>query len=264
MKITFIGCGNMASAVIGGLIKGKVFLPEDITATALTEETRQRAQRTFGIKTEADNYEAVKTAEVVVLGVKPQVLLPVLEEIRPALTAKQLIISLAAGRSLKVLTQGLGEDKKIVRVMPNTPALVGEGMAAWSGNSHVDAEDKKLVRAILKACGREEEVPEKLIDSACCVSGCGPAYVYMFIEALSDAAVAEGMPRSQAYRFAAQTLLGSAKLVLETGRHPGELKDMVTSPGGSTIAGLKKLEEEGFRGTVMDAISAASERSRCM
>lgn len=264
MKTAFIGCGNMASAIIGGLIRGGVFSPEDIAATARTEETRQRAHETFGIRTLSDNKQAAAEADVVVLAVKPQVLTEVLKEIRPSLTENQLIISLAAGRSLEILTAGLGENRKIVRVMPNTPALVGEGMTAWSANAHVEEENKKLVRMILGACGKEEEVPEKLIDSACCVSGCGPAYVYLFIEALSDAAVAEGMPRAQAYRFAAQTLLGSAKMVLETGRHPGELKDMVTSPGGSTIAGIKSLEEDGFRGIVMDAIAAASERSRHM
>ena len=264
MKITFIGCGNMAKAIIGGLIKGKIAAPSDITATARTEESLKKAEELFGICTRKNNAEAVEKADVVILAVKPQMMADVLEEIKDNLTKDQLIISIAAGRAITFFEEILGTDKKIVRVMPNTPAMVSEGMSAWCGNGHVLNEDKEIVKKIFSSFGIEEEVPEKLIDSACCVSGCGPAYVYMFIEALSDAAVAEGMPRKQAYRFASQTVLGSAKMVLETGKHPGELKDMVTSPGGSTIAGVQKLEEKAFRGTVIEAIRSASEKSRSL
>ena len=250
----------MAKAMIGGLIRGKVCAPGNITATARTRESREKAKELFGIPVKEDNAEAVKDAHIVILAVKPQMMTGVLDEIRTNLTEKQLIISIAAGCSISSFEEALGADKKIVRVMPNTPALVGEGMSAWCGNAHVTEEDKASVRKIFSSFGMEEEVPEKLIDTACCVSGCGPAYVSMFIEALADAAVAEGMPRAQAYRFAAQTVMGSAKMVLETGKHPGELKDMVTSPGGSTIAGVQKLEEKAFRGTVMEAIRVAANR----
>ena len=264
MTITFIGCGNMAQAMIGGMIQSGFASAEDITATAKSVATRQKCAVTYGITMTADNAEAAKGAEVLILAVKPNVLSEVMKEIAPVLTSNQLILSVAAGRSLDFLATGLGADKKLVRVMPNTPAMVGEGMTVWTAGENVSEEEKALTQKLLSAFGLAKEIPESQMAACCAVSGCAPAYVYMFIEAMADAGVLEGMPRKMAYELAAQTVLGSAKMVLETGDHPGSLKDAVTSPGGSTIAGVRSLEENGFRGAVMDALIAAAEKSKNM
>ena len=171
-------------------------------------------------------------------------------------------MSIAAGKNMEFLTAGLGEDKKIIRVMPNTPALVGAGITGFTANGNVTAEDKEKALKILSSFGEAEEVPEKLMDVVTSVGGSAPAFVYMFIEALADGAVLDGMPRDKAYHFAAQCVLGSAKMVLESGKHPGELKDMVCSPGGTTIEGVRALEDAGFRGIVMEAVHAATEKSK--
>ncbi|MCI1722227.1 MAG: pyrroline-5-carboxylate reductase [Lachnospiraceae bacterium] len=264
MKIAFIGCGNMASAIIGGLLKKKTCGAKDITATAKTQKSLERAEENFGIRTISDNQKACEGADIVVLAVKPQMFGEVLPEIAGSLTEKQIILSIAAGRTLDTLEGFLGSDKKIVRAMPNTPAMVGEGITGFCVNSHVKAADKKTVLSILNSFGEAEEVPEKLMDVVGSVSGCSPAFVYLFIEAMADAAVADGMPRKMALHFASQAVLGSAKMVLATGQHPGELKDAVCSPGGSTIEGVQVLEEDGFAGTVMDALRACTEKSRKM
>ncbi len=261
MKITFIGCGNMASAIIGGLLKNGAAQKEEITAADPFEASREKAREAFGIKVSADNIDAVKDADVVVLAVKPQALDSATEGLGSVITDKQLVISIVAGQSLKRLEDLLGENKKIVRVMPNTPALVGEGISGWCVNKNTAAEDKEAVKTILSAIGEGEEVPEHLMGVVTSLSGSSPAYIYMLIEAMADAAVLDGMPRQMAYHFASQTVLGSAKMVLETGKHPGELKDMVTSPAGTTIEGVRTLEENGFRGTVIKAIHASTEKA---
>ncbi len=261
MKITFIGCGNMAGAIIGGLLSSGTAAKEEITAAEPFAAARQRAEEKFGILTAENNIEAVQGADVVVLAVKPQVLTQAVAGLQGALTKEQLVISIAAGQSLEKLTALLGKDKKIVRVMPNTPALVGAGISGWCAGANVTEQDKTAVRQILSAIGEEEEVSESLMAVVTSVSGSSPAYIYMLIEAMADAAVLDGMPRSMAYHFAAQTVLGSAKMVLETKKHPGELKDMVTSPAGTTIAGVRSLEENGFRGTVIEAIHACTEKA---
>ena len=262
MKTAFIGCGNMGSAIIGGLI-GNGTAPEDITAADHAEAAAERAAEKFGIRTTTDNKTAVKDADCVLLAVKPLFLAEVMEDLRDAAAGK-LIISIVAGKSLSVLGEGLGAAQRIVRVMPNTPALIGQGMSAFCCNGNVTEEDKEAVRKILGAFSRFEEVPERLMDVVTSVSGSSPAYVYMFIEALADAAVLDGMPRDAAYRFAAQTVRGSAQLVLESGMHPGALKDMVTSPGGTTIEGVRVLEENAFRGIVMEAVHACTEKSKAL
>ena len=177
---------------------------------------------------------------------------------------KKLVVSIAAGISLDIIESFLGKDKRIIRVMPNTPALVGEGMAGLSPNELVSDEEAELVKKLFESFGKAEIVPEKLQDAVCGISGSSPAYVFMFIEAMADGAVAEGMPRAQAYKFAAQAVLGSAKMVLETGKHPGELKDAVCSPGGTTIEAVAALEQAGFRSAVIDAERICIDKSRSL
>ncbi len=261
MKITMIGCGNMASAIIGGLLNSHTADKEDILAADPFAPSRKKAEESFGIRTLTDNIEAVKDADIIVLAVKPQVLEQAVTGLDQAVTKQQLVISIVAGQSLERLESLLGSDKKIVRVMPNTPALVGSGMSGWCVNANVSEADKDSVRTILSAVGEAEEVPESLMGVVTSLSGSSPAYIYMLIEAMADAAVLDGMPRGMAYHFAAQTVMGSAKMVLETGKHPGELKDMVTSPAGTTIEGVRALEENGFRGIIIKAVHACTEKS---
>ena len=209
-----------------------------------------------------DNREVAKEADVLLLCVKPQVVSTVIAEIKEYVGEEKLIISIVAGKSIQILQEAFGSPLKIVRTMPNTPALVGEGCTGISFSDKISDEEKKFVLELFNCVGKAEEVPEKLMDAVGGVSGSSPAFVFLFIEAMADGAVAAGMPRKQAYQFAAQAVLGSAKLMLETGKHPGELKDMVCSPGGTTIAGVKVLEEKGMRAAVMDAVLEAVEKSK--
>lgn len=264
MKLGVIGCGNMASAIIGGLTAKGILAPADITASDHFEAARVKAARNFGIRTVESNAEAVAGADIVLFAVKPFVFPSVAEEIKDLIRPDQLVMSIMAGKSLAALEAGLGSGKKIVRVMPNTPALVGEGISGYCANENVTPEELALAGRILGAFGEAEQIPESLMAVVTSLSGSSPAYVYMFIEAMADAAVADGMPRAQAYHFAAQTVLGSAKMVLETGKHPGELKDMVTSPAGTTIEGVAKLEEKGFRSAVIEAVRACTYRAKTM
>lgn len=261
MKMTFIGCGNMGSAIMGGILKSGLASKEDITGADPYAPARKKAEEQLGIKTSDDNSKAVVGADVVLIAVKPQGLEKAVKGLDQVITGEQLVISIVAGQSLERLEGLLGADKKIVRVMPNTPALVGEGISAWCVNSHVTDADKETVEKVLTSFGEAEEVPENLMGVVTSLSGSSPAYVFEFIEAMADAAVLDGMPRAQAYHFAAQTVLGSAKMVLETGKHPGELKDMVCSPAGTTIAGVAALEKGGFRGTVIEAVHACTEKA---
>jgi pyrroline-5-carboxylate reductase len=206
--------------------------------------------------------EVVADADVILLSVKPQILADVISEIKDVCTADKLIISIAAGKSLQFMEGAFGCAHKIVRCMPNTPALVGEGSTGICFSDSVTANEKEYALNLFSCVGKAQEVPEKLMDVVVGVSGSAPAYVFMFIEAMADAAVEMGMPRAQAYTFAAQAVMGSAKLLLETGKHPGELKDMVCSPAGTTIAAVRVLEEKGMRAAVMDAVIKCIERSK--
>ena len=201
---------------------------------------------------------------MLILSVKPQYYAEAIAEIRDCVSDDQLIITIAPGKTLAWLEEQFGKPVKIVRTMPNTPALVGEGMTAACVNPYVTEEEKAYALKILESFGKVEIVPEHLIDAVVAVSGSSPAYVFMFIEAMADAAVAEGMPRAQAYQFAAQAVYGSAKMVMETGKHPGELKDMVCSPAGTTIEAVRVLEERGFRSAVIEAMKACADVSRNM
>jgi len=259
--IGIIGCGNMGRGILEGILsKGllesdKVFIfDKDLSKTA---EMKER----LGVNVSLNSSELMKDADVVVLAVKPNIYKPVLEEIKGSVRKDQIIVTIAAGINLAFVEDVLGQDKRIVRTMPNTPALVGEGMTAVVPGNGSGQEDLKTVVEIFKGIGKVEVVPEYLIDAVIGISGSAPAYVYMFIEAMADGAVLGGMPRDKAYRFASQAVLGSAKMVLESGMHPGELKDMVCSPGGTTIEAVKSLEKNGFRGVVMDAVEACMEKS---
>ncbi|MDO4614159.1 MAG: pyrroline-5-carboxylate reductase [Lachnospiraceae bacterium] len=262
MKICFIGCGNMARAMLGGIIKNGVAPKEDITASAKTEATRRRAAEQYGIRTCADNREAVRGADVIILAVKPGILPEVAEEIKDAVSCDQLLLSVAAGKTIAELESFFGSDKKIVRAMPNVPAQVGAGMTGYCANANTAPADRELTASVLNSFGRASEVAESQMPAVTAVSGSAPAYIFMLIEAMADAAVLEGMKRADAYTFAAQTVLGSAKMVLETGEHPGVLKDMVCSPAGTTIEGLAVLEREGFRSAVIEALRSCTEKSK--
>ena len=262
MKIGFIGLGDMASAMIGGILKKKLYSPEDLIGADKSEEAVKRAAETFHIHTTTDNIEVAEAADVLILAVKPQFFEGMIAEIKGAVGEDKLVISIAPGKTMEWLMDHFGKEMKLVRCMPNTPALVGEGCTGFCTYSMVTEEEQETARKILESFGKAYPVPENLMDTVVGVSGSSPAYVFMFIEAMADEAVAEGMPRALAYEFAAQAVLGSAKMVLETGKHPGELKDMVCSPAGTTIQAVKVLEEKGFRAAVMDAMEACIEKSR--
>lgn len=262
MKLGFIGTGNMAGAIIGGIIKNGLIPPEEIIGSDISAPGREHMQNIYGIHVTPDNRKVAERAEVIFLCVKPQYYSTVIAEIKHVISNKQLVISIAPGKTLGWLEEHFGKPVKLVRTMPNTPAMVSRGMTAVCPNDCVSKEELEYVVSILKTIGETEVVPENLIDAVVAVSGSSPAYVFIMIEAMADAAVAEGMPRAQAYKFAAQAVYGSAKMVLETGRHPGELKDMVCSPAGTTIEAVRVLEKKGFRSALIESMKACAEVSR--
>ena len=261
MKLGFIGCGNMASAMIGGIIAKGLYQPEEIIVSDALESSLEKAKGNLKVNTTGNNKDVVEQAEIIVLSVKPQFYETVIEEIRDTVKEEQLVITIAPGKTLHWLDEHFGKPVKLIRCMPNTPALVGEGITGICPNELVTKEELEGAGAILNCFGSYEVVPEHLMDVVVSVSGSSPAYVFMFIEAMADAAVADGMPRAQAYKFAAQSVLGSAKMVLETGKHPGELKDQVCSPAGTTIAAVAELEESGFRSAIIKAADRCYEKS---
>lgn len=263
MVIGFIGCGNMAQAMIGGILNQKLCVEDEIIASAKTEKTIQKVKEQYGIKITLDNKEVVQQADIVVLAVKPLFYENVISEIKGVADKKQIFISIAPGKTLRWLADQFGDSEyKIVRTMPNTPALVGEGITGVTPCDTMEEDDVNKVMMVLRSFGKAEIIGESLMDVVVSVSGSSPAYVFMFIEAMADAAVADGMPRTQAYTFAAQAVLGSAKMVLETGKHPGELKDMVCSPGGTTIEAVRILEEKGMRSSVIEAMKACTQKAK--
>ena len=232
----FVGCGNMAQAMLKGILSKGLYAKEDILVSRRNEEALQNIQNEFGVNVTTDNAKVAKQADVLILAVKPFQFETVISEIRNEVSENTLVISIAAGQTIANIEKLFGKTIKLVRSMPNTPALVLEGAAGVCYNDHVSEDDKKTTMEIFS-----NEVSESMIDTVIGVSGSSPAYVFMFIEAMADAAVADGMPRAQAYEMAAQSVLGSAKMVLETGKHPGELKDMVCSPAGTTIEAVRML-----------------------
>ncbi len=260
--IAFLGAGNMALALIEGLIRSGT-APKLITATIRRPEREaELLARAPGIQVTSDNLAAAKGASIVVLAVKPQAFPKLIPQIAPAIDEKKLVISIAAGVPIAALESRLGAKSRVVRAMPNTPALVGLGATAIAAGGHATQQDVALASKIFESVGITTVLDESLMDAVTGLSGSGPAYVFLVIEALSDAGVKVGLSRHVALKLAAQTVLGSARLLLETGQHPGHLKDMVTSPGGTAIAGLHTLEAGGLRTTLIDAVEAATRRAK--
>lgn len=262
MKLGIIGAGNMASAIIGGIVKKGVIDCTEIICSTPVESERTKAREVFQINVTGDNKEVVRLSEIVIFAVKPQVIPRVIDEIKDLIDDDKLFISIVAGKTIEWFENAVGKSFKLIRTMPNTPALVGAGMTAVSPNKKVDESDLEKAIGILSSFGEAGVVPESLMDAVVAVSGSSPAYVFMMIEAMADGAVRLGMPRALAYKFAAQAVYGSAKMVLETGKHPGELKDMVCSPAGTTIEAVRVLEEMGFRSSLIEAMDACADVSK--
>jgi pyrroline-5-carboxylate reductase len=262
-KIGFIGAGKMAEALVRGMLKAKCIRPAGIFAADISEQRRRAFAKLIGRNVPADKARVIEQADVIVLSVKPQVLPGVLEEIAPAITGRHLLVSIAPGFTLGWLGEKLG-TRRLIRVMPNTPALLGQGAAGFARGAGATKADAALVREMLSAVGICEEVDEKLMDAVTGLSGSGPAYIYTVIEAMSDGGVKMGLPREVATRLAAQTVLGAARMVIETGLPPSELRDQVTTPGGTTIEGLHVLEKAHVRKAFMDAVRAATHKSKLL
>jgi len=260
-RIGFIGAGQMATALGQGFVAAKLVAAENVLASDPVTEARERFARATGGRTTAENAQVVAEADVVFLAVKPQQMAGVLAELRGKVTTDKLVVSIAAGIRLEVLAKGLGEAVRLVRVMPNTPCLVGQGACGFCLGEKATADDGRLVEQLLRSVGVAHQVDEKLLDAVTGLSGSGPAFVYTIIEALSDGGVRMGLPRQVATALAAQTVRGAAEMVLATGEHTGTLKDRVTSPGGTTIAGIQALESGGLRAALMAAVEAATRRS---
>jgi len=263
MKISFIGGGMMGEAIVKSVLSKGVAKPADITASDVSQARRDILKKNYGVKTVANNKEAGKGAEVVVLAVKPQELGKVLAEMK-GLTPQQLVLSIVAGATLETLHEGLGHAR-LVRAMPNMPAQIGEGMTVWTATAEVNQKQKEMAQSILAALGKEIHVnSERYIDMATALSGSGPAYVFLIIEALVDAGVHIGLPRDMAEKLVVQMVLGSTRAVEVMGKHPAELKNMVTSPGGTTTEGLLQLESGGLRSLLLQAVIAAYNKAKAL
>ena len=262
LTIGFLGAGRMAAALAQGFEKTGIVRSGQIFASDVIPAARKAFGAATGARILISNPEVLKSASVIILAVKPQQVTDVLAGIKPQFTPRHLLISIAAGISLSRLESALPARARVIRVMPNTPALVGASASGFSCGKSATASDARLVERLLAAVGLAVQVKEPQLDAVTGLSGSGPAYVYQFIEAMSDGGVACGLPRDLATRLAAQTVLGAARMVLETGEHPGTLKDAVASPGGTTIEGIHELEKGGLRGTVMNAVRASAEKSR--
>ena len=262
LQIGFLGAGKMASALAKGFIAARLVTPRQIIASDVMEPARAAFAKEVGAKAASANAGVMKFARVIILAVKPDQVASVLAEIKPHFTENHLLVSIAAGVTLAKLESALPSGARVIRVMPNTPALVGAGASGYALGSNAKAEDAALAQQLLGAVGLACAVKESLLDAVTGLSGSGPAYAFLMIEGLSDGGVAAGLPRDIATRLAAQTLLGAAKMVLETGLHPGALKDMVTSPGGTTIEGVHELEKGRVRGALMSAVRAATDKAK--
>jgi pyrroline-5-carboxylate reductase len=260
-KIGFIGCGKMAQAMIGGLIDSNLIETNQIFVSAKSNETLVKVKNLFNVKTLNNNIELAKQVDYLFLAVKPDLYPVIIEEIREYVSSQTVVITIAAGITLEGVEKSFGKEVKIVRTMPNTPSLVREGMSALCHNQVVTDEELNEVMSIFNSFGKCELVKEKLMDAIPAVSGSSPAYVYLMIEALADGAVLQGIQRNQAYKLAAQAVLGAAKMVLETELHPGELKDQVCTPGGATIEAIAELEKQGFRSAIISAMEKCTEKS---
>jgi len=261
-KIGFIGAGTMGEALIKGILKSGVSSRQTVYASDIRSERLKKLQKSYGIKICKDNLTASSQADILILCVKPQNMEVVLSGLAPAISSRHLIISVAAGITTDFISRHFKSSIPVIRVMPNTPALIQEGASALSKGRHATDGHLKIAQGIFSAVGKVVIIDESLMDAVTGLSGSGPAYVFLFIEALADAGVKMGLSRPVSLLLATQTCLGAAKMIAETGEHPAKLKDMVTSPGGTTISGLHKLEAGGLRTAVMDAVEAATRRSQ--
>jgi pyrroline-5-carboxylate reductase len=261
LRIGFLGAGKMATALARGWIQCGLITADRLLASDPLPAARQEFQQLTGVSAIADNAAVASASTVLILAVKPQNLPALMREIRPLLNRDHLVVSIAAGATLKTLEETFAPEQRIIRVMPNTPCLVGAGASAFALGRYATPADGQLVQSLLNAVGRAFPLPEHLLDAVTGLSGSGPAFVYLVIEALSDGGVRVGLPREVATTLAAQTVMGAARMVLETNEHTGVLKDRVASPGGTTIAGLHALERGGLRGALIDAVEAATHRA---
>lgn len=260
MKIGFIGAGNMAQAMIRGIIKSEIVTPDQITVSAPSVKSRDKISK-LGVKVTSNNLE-VALSDVVFIAVKPYLYKEIIQEIKSTVNNNTVVISIAPGILLDKLREWFGGPVQLIRTMPNTPALVGQGVTAFCPADDVTQFNTDYVTRVLESFGSAVLMPEKLMDAVSGLSGSGPAYVYIFIEAMAQAGIQAGLQKDQAYELAAQTVIGSAKMVLETGLSPGELRDNVCSPGGSTIEGVRKLEENSFRSAVIEGVLAGIKRAK--
>ena len=262
MKIGFIGCGNMARAMMLGILKSGIVSAKEVFVSDPDVSKLESMNYEAGVQAVYENKKVAEESDILFLAVKPQYYDEVTAELKDYITSDMTVVTIAPGKTLQYMADRIGADKKVIRTMPNTPAMVGEGMMGMCPGKNVTAEDLEAVREICDSFGKTEVITENLMDVVTAVSGSSPAYVFMFIEAMADAAVAGGMARDKAYKFAAQAVLGSAKMVLETGKHPGELKDIVCSPAGTTIQAVRVLEEKGMRSAVFEAMMKCLDISR--
>ncbi|HHV98656.1 MAG TPA: pyrroline-5-carboxylate reductase [Clostridiaceae bacterium] len=262
IRLGFIGAGNMGQALIRGIVKSGIVLPDKIFVYDINREQTDLLKKDTGVTPLDSGIEVVRNSDVIVVAVKPNIVEKVLEECKEAVDSKKVIVSIAVGVPISLFKRILGNDRKIIRTMPNTPALVGEGITLISHDGSVGNEDLEAVRTLFNCVGKTEMLDEKLMCEVTALTSSSPAYVFMFIEAMADAAVLSGLPRGLSYKLAAQAVLGSAKMVLNTGKHPGELKDQVCSPAGTTIEAVKALEKNGFRYAVIEAMNECTRRAR--
>ena len=264
MKIGFIGTGNMGSSIIKGILSSKFEENENINIFDLNKDKVNNLVKEYGINAVNSEKELAKNCDIIVLSVKPHIIPVVLKNLSENMKKDTIILTIAAGISISVIENALGEDKKVVRTMPNTPAQVLSGMTAVTFNKNIENSEKEIIFKLLNSFGKSVEIEEKLMHAYTGISGSLPAYVYMFMEALADGGVLCGMPRDKAYKIVAQAVEGSAKMLLETGKHPGQLKDEVCSPAGTTIEAVRVLENGNFRGNVIEAVAACTEKSKEM
>jgi pyrroline-5-carboxylate reductase len=261
-RIGFIGAGNMGAALLRGVAGSGLVSPDKIKIFDVDREKTSKLKKETGINVSTGNNELVENSDIIILAVKPNYVKSVLEECRNSFSSDKILVSIAVGVSLQTLHDIMGESVKIVRTMPNIPVVVGEGMTLISFDRNIEEKEKSQVKKIFECSGKAEELEEKLMSEVTALTGSSPAYVFMFIEAMADAAVLSGIPRGIAYKLASQAVLGSAKMVMESGKHPGELKDQVCSPAGTTIEALVALEKNGFRYAVMDAMNECTKKAR--
>lgn len=261
MKLAFIGGGTMAEAILRGVLDAQVAAPTDVAIGEPRPERRQFLSSEFGVQAHQGNLDAAKEADLLILAIKPQDLPVIFQELGERLRPEQAVLSIIAGAKMSTLSKGFSHES-IIRVMPNTPAQIGQGMSMWTCSRQVSEQQRDFTRSIVSTVGKEIYVDdEKYMDMATALSASGPAYVFMIIEALIDAGVYVGLPRDMARTMALQTVYGSTQLVMETGRHPADLKDMVVSPGGTTAEGLQVLERAGVPAAIVDAVNAAFQKS---